>query len=179
MEKSMVVFSGKPGPCIHISLVFNSVAQMRDVAVSASHNLPCMLRPTDHDVHVLDESDWVEQFQTDVGTLRHSYDPMEVEFFIEMVKVMEVWQNILNLNFTRYGLQATSTGYISQRQAASTSLALPTSGKQPNTGDPDDYNDFTLTMAREWYNQTPPSLAYDVEDARGHQFWPAFLHILF
>lgn len=146
------------------------------MGVATFHGVPCVLRPSDHDVHFLEPSDWVED---ESGHQQCSYDPVEIAFFVEQVKVMEIQHEIHMTSYLRHRLQRTSTGAIGKRQAIEPSFAAPPGIKQPPTVYQDDYNDRSFVLSREWLKQVPDLAWYDVDDIRGHRFWPAFLHMLF
>lgn len=43
----------------------------------------------------------------------------------------------------------------------------------------DGYNDDGLRLCQQWLKNVSQIVRYDVDDVHCHQFWPAFLHILY
>lgn len=152
--------------------------QNRDVGVAVAHGLPPILWLSNFDVHPLTLQDFVEVPPDSSRTQQSPYSDVEIAFMVEMPKVMEAQHHVHRDHFAKKRLHDQTTGLIAQREAylASDPLA-PTSQKA--VGDvADDFKDQGLMLCKRWLEQIPAVIDYDVDDIQGHQFWPAFLHIL-
>ncbi|UPK95757.1 hypothetical protein LCI18_006692 [Fusarium solani-melongenae] len=157
----------------------------RDVAVAVSHGLPCIISLSDFDVYPLTTEDFIEEPEVAEHLHRYPYQPIEVAFSIEVIRVAEALHHIHQEHFVTQHLQKPVTGSIAEREANLASLRdlgqspLPPGEKGVRIGFPDDYNDHGVRLCRDWLDRVPQALKYDVNDIQKHEFWPAFLHILY
>ncbi|KAF5010125.1 hypothetical protein FDECE_3711 [Fusarium decemcellulare] len=157
----------------------------RDVAVAASHGLPCIISISDFDVHPLTEDDFNEEPNTAEHLRRHPYEPVEVAFSMEITRIAEALHHIHQAHFVKQHLQKPMTGSIAEREANLASLRA--GGQEPMSSglemmkirSPDDYNDKGIPLCRDWLGRVPQVLKYEMDDIQKHEFWPAFAHILF
>ncbi|OIW22563.1 hypothetical protein CONLIGDRAFT_697198 [Coniochaeta ligniaria NRRL 30616] len=151
----------------------------RDVFVGVAHGLPSTLSFSEFDVPPLSPEDFDEEPGVQEGLRRYPHSNMEIRFFIEQTRVMEALHHIHRGFFVRQRLHDHMTGSIAQREASCKRKAVAPGAKADQEWYPDSYQDEGLLLCRDWLEQLPDILQYDVDDVRGHKFWPAFLHILY
>ncbi|KAH6670253.1 fungal-specific transcription factor domain-containing protein [Plectosphaerella plurivora] len=155
----------------------------RDAVIAAAHGLPCILSLSDFDVHPLTPEDFDEQNHLPVHLRRWQHTPAEVAFSIEVIKVAETLHHVHTAHFVALHLQPSLSTSISGRESYLRSLShggmdpSPPGISAARIGFPD-YNDLSIQLCRQWMDTCPESVRYDVDDVRGHEFWPAFLHVL-
>lgn len=155
------------------------------MAVAVSHGLPCIISLSDFDVYPLTTEDFIEEPEVAEHLHRYPYQPVEVAFSIEVIRVAEALHHIHQEHFVTQHLQKSMTGSIAEREANLASLRdlgqspLPAGEKGVRIGFPDDYNDHGIRLCRDWLDRVPQALQYDINDIQKHEFWPAFLHILY
>ncbi len=147
----------------------------RDVGVGVGHGLPCMLTLDGTDVPALTARDFNEDRNGAPGGQWQSYSEAEVYFAIELTRISEGLRHIHDRYFVQPRLHQRLTGSIASREQVE---ARPGTRLAGGLG-PDDYEDVGLQLCRAWLANVPPAMQYDVDDVQGHQFWPAFMHLLY
>jgi hypothetical protein len=131
------------------------------------------------DVHFVEVADFSEEPGVHPAYQQHAYTETEIMFFVEQTKVMEMLHVIHCDNFSRFRLQKTTIGFIADRRRG-VQFYRPRPGvRGPSDQSADDYMDRSIILLREWYDNVPEAVRYQVDDVQGHRFWPAFLHILY
>lgn len=151
----------------------------RDVGVGVAHGLPSALSVLDFDVPPLSVEDFNEEPGVPRDLQRYPHSEVEIRFFMHQTRVMEALHHIHRDFFVRQRLHDHMTGSISQREASLKRKAVAPGAKADKEWFPDSYQDEGLLLCRDWLEQLPEVVQYDVDDVRGHRFWPAFLHILY
>lgn len=86
---------------------------------------------------------------------------------------------VLTKNYRRSRISATFTGSIAYRKALmDNSESSKTEEAQFTSEDRDTANELDR-LQREWYDNVPEDLQYDVDDTQNHRYWPAYLNIYF
>lgn len=116
---------------------------------------------------------------------RWRYEPVEVSFSIQVIKVAETLHHVHTACFVTQSLQQTLTGSISERESHLSFLQqagqrrAPPGARGAKTAFPDNYNDHGIQLCRRWLDELPGISKYDVDDVQSHEFWPGFLHVLY
>jgi hypothetical protein len=135
-----------------------------------------MLNPDDFDVHPLNKEDFVEDLERSGYLLRYPYTDPEVSFMMEQTKVMEAQHHIHSHYFIKQRLQPQMTGSIAEREAF---LGSSSVNIVRRISYPESFRDHGLLLCKQWLKSIPETVKYDVDDVQNHQFWLAFLHILY
>ena len=151
----------------------------RDIGVAVAHGLPCMINMHDFDVHPVTPEDFIEEIGMQADTQAIPYAKQEIVFYIEQTKVMETLRVINEDYYAKDRLQQTTTGLITEREESRRIHPALPGIKVPPIIYQGNYHDRSMALINQWLERTPSIVAYDVDDVQGHQFWPAFLHILF
>lgn len=86
---------------------------------------------------------------------------------------------VLMKNYRRSRICSSSTGSIACREARKDNGEMyKTRQMQAVTGDRGDATELDR-LQREWFDNAPEELQYDVDDTQHHRFWPAYLNIYF
>jgi hypothetical protein len=150
-----------------------------------SHGLPCLLSESEFDVHPLTIEDFNEQPDVPVHLQRWAHQDVEIAFSIGVIKVAEALHYIHSAHFVTQHLQRSMTKAIAERESGLATLVelgqnVPPPGSKGIRPLPlDQYDDDGLKLCRQWLETVPPAVRYSVDDVQNHQFWPAFLHILY
>lgn len=120
------------------------------------------------------------------GQLRRwRYEPVEVSFSIQVIKVAETLHHVHTACFVTPSLQQTLTRSISERESHLSFLwqagqrPAPPGSRGVKIAFPDDYNDHGIQLCRQWMDELPAISKYDVDDVQSHEFYPGFLHVLY
>lgn len=130
-------------------------------------------------------ADFDEQPGVPVHLQQWPHQFVEIAFSIELIKVAEALHHIHSAHFVTQHLQPSMTKTIAERESGLLTLvklgqSLPPPGtKGIRIKPPDQYDDDGLKLCRQWLQTVPHAVRYNVDDVQNHQFWPAFLHILY
>lgn len=109
-----------------------------------------------------------------------TYSTQEVAFMLEQPRVMEIQYYVYTECFAKRRLQQQTTGSILDRERYLESEMISPGSRATCPNDlPDSFRDNGFLLGKRWLGQVPDSLKYDVDDIQGHEFWPAFLHVLY
>lgn len=102
----------------------------------------------------------------------------EIHFMIQHAMVMEAHHHIQRDHFAFHRLHQSMTGTIASRAAA---LEAISAGSVPRSHRvyADEIEDPSMILCRQWLDNLPEIMQYDVDNIRGHRFWPSFIHIFY
>ena|SRR5690349_24104250 len=143
--------------------------------VATSHGLPLIVHLSESNVPALTRDDFIEELGCTLENPEFPYSQTAVSFFIEEIKLCQ----ILRLTFT-FPDKAFKLKLSTPRRSDQELGIIDDDGEHADAESY--YNARHKECDRrleEWYNNLPLEMQYDPDDIQKHQFWPAYLHLMF